>query len=154
MQKITSLKRRLNIAVIFIALSLALLPTCSPETPPPGGPKIIIRYSGETIDHIGESKPAPGYVYLMLTLDIQNTGYSEFSTNPERFFVTVNHITYDVALVTFPEEMRGFGITNGQQMKSKLAFEVPETVSMWGYEPGYTAFPARLNIEWLKEQAG
>jgi hypothetical protein len=138
--------------VYLIALLLSLMLTgCLSATSPASGPKITIRYSGAIIEQIGESKPEPGSVYLMLTLDIQNTGYSEFATNPERFFVTVNHITYDIALVTFPEEMRGFGITSGQRMKSKLAFEVPETVLTWGYEPGYTAFPARLNIEWLKE---
>lgn len=147
-------KRLLSCAVASILAFLLLLPACDPETPPADGPKIIIRYSDETLNQIGEWKPAPGYVYLMLTVDIENAGYSEFSTNPQRFFVTINHITYDIALITFPGEMRGFGITDGQRMKSRLAFEVPETVSMWGYEPGYSAFPVRLNIVWRKEPAG
>jgi hypothetical protein len=140
------------IAALVIMLTVPLI-ACAPGIPAADGPKIIIRHSDETLTQIGENKPEPGNVYLMLTVDIENAGYGVFSTNSERFFVTINHITYGQALITFPGEMRGFGLSSGQRQISKLAFEVPETFSMWGYEPGYSAFPERVNIEWIKEPA-
>ena len=145
--------RLLKFIAVLIMMFLLTLPACAPATPSLDGPRIIIRYSDQTLTQIGEWKPAQGNVYLMLTYDIQNVGYGDFSTNPARFFVTINHITYDQALVTFPGEMQSSGLSSGQRQKTKLAFEAPETFSMWGYEPGYTTFPDRINIEWIKETA-
>ena len=138
-------------AIMSVVFSMSVL-SCVPGISSPDGRKVLIKYSGEPIDHIGESKPAPNYIYLILTLDIENHGYSEFSTNPGRFYVRVNRIAYDVALISFPEEMKTFALSDGQRIKGKLAFEVPATVSSWGYEPGYSSFPERINVEFIKQE--
>lgn len=143
-----------GVAAAVLLVSLISLPACTPGAPSAGGPKVVIRYSATTADHISDFKPAQGYIYLILSLDIENNGYSEFSLNPSRFYVWVNRIAYDVALVTFPDELKGFGLPDGYRTKGKLVFEVPETVSTWGFEPGYADFFGRRNIEWIKEQTG
>ena len=138
----------LSVILLVIFLTLSCVPS-----PSQGGPVVLIRYSGETVNQIGDSRPATGFIYLVLTLQIENHGYGEFSTNPDRFFVTVNRINYDIALIPFPDQMKTFGLPDGQSTKGKLAFEVPETISSWGYEPGYGAYLERINISWIKEQA-
>jgi hypothetical protein len=139
-----------KIVAALSMVSLILLPACVNAASFSDGRKTIIRYSGEIVDQIGDFRPAQGYVYLILSLGIENHGYSEFSTNPGRFYVMVNRISYDIALVSFPEQMKTFGLSDGQRTKGKFAFEVPATVSNSSYEPGYAAFPERFNIEWIK----
>ena len=136
----------LLLALPFFTLS------CVPGTSSSDGRRVLIKYSGDLVDHIGEFRPAPDYIYLILSLEIENHGYSEFSTNPDRFYVNVNRISYGVALMSFPEEMKTFALSDGQRTKGKLAFEVPATVSSWGYEPGYSSFPERIKVDFFKQE--
>ncbi len=147
MKKIMTLKRLVILALLAPIFGLS---ACAPGTPEAGGREVAIRYSGESLDQIGENRPAENYVYLVLNLTIENKGYSAFSTNPARFYVVINRISYDPALISYPEELKTFALPDGKKTSGKIVFEVPSTYSSFGYEPGYSAFPERINVQWVK----
>lgn len=154
MAKFLSREKTFVVAAVLAAVLSGATLSCAPGGAPSDSRKVVIRYSDSFVDHIGDYRPAPNYTYLIMSLEIENHGYAEFSTNPSRFFVRVNQIVYEVAMVTFPDEIKTFTLSDGQQTSGKLAFEVPATVSSFGYEPGYSSFPERINVEFVKQGSG
>lgn len=124
----------------------------SPTPPAETGKKIIITYSSNITNKVGErewQKADPGYTYLILDLDIENQGYESFSTGRSAFSVVVSNVGYDVTYVGLDDMLKVVDLLDGGRITGKLAFEVPEDVTDVGYQVRYESV-REYNIQGIK----
>lgn len=139
-------------ACVLVIVVIAIVGTSGESAPaPPPDKTIVIKYSCITTDQIGEWFHADsGYTYLVISLDIRNTGYDSFGTNPFYFSVIVNDVRYDTTWVGLDDELKMVDLLDGGKISGKLAFEVPEEVTSTGYQLEYQAWET-CDIEWIKQ---
>ena len=155
----------------FLCIIATLIFGCGqPSTSPPAGPsapstppatkEMVIRYSSTTTEHLGEwyeyldewqDEADPGYIYLVVSLDIENKGYDSFSTNSFYFSVIVSNVEYHTTwLIALEDKLKLVDLLDGGSTSGKLAFEVPEEVTSTGYQLKYQAWET-YNINWIKQ---
>jgi hypothetical protein len=119
------------------------------------GKSITIRYFLTVRNQIGVGDlsvtPKTGNLYLVVSMNIENHGYESFKMYPHiNTYAVIGDIKYSSALVLnlenrLPDEIV---ILNGDNIKGKLAFEVPKDVMLnrcqMTYENSLTH-----NIEWI-----
>lgn len=102
---------------------------------------IIISYSAKKINSLGEFTEAPsGKVFLVITMNIENHGYKEFSTNPFFFKVISNNVKYDTSGYSFTidDKLDSVDLLDGGSTKGSLVFEVPSGIG--NYQLQYSGF--------------
>lgn len=66
---------------------------------------ILWDYNAYTTNQIGYFEPNAGYVYMVVDLELENHGYSEFNVNPYYFDAIVNNIKYSCDLPTYDDSI-------------------------------------------------
>ena len=127
-------------------------PESSPTPKPSPTKQIIIKYSALTTGQIGRNEADPGHIYLVLDLDIKNDGYDSFTTNPYYFYVIVNNVKYDPALLAWPAStLKWVDLLDGGRISGKIVFEVPEDGLSAGYQLGYESYGETYSIKWMEQ---
>jgi hypothetical protein len=118
--------------------------------------KIVITYSATTLTEIGSgflsSTPTAENVYLVLDMTVENQGYNTFSTNPFYFSVIIDNVKYKSSFLSYDldNELKAVDVLDGGKVEGALAFEVPTTVTLSGFQAVYQAF-SNFNVEWIKK---
>jgi len=154
------MKWRFVLCVILCMVPMLLIgyigPSISPSIAPlsPTPKEIVISYSPTTMDQVGKRATAgPGYTYLVVSLDIEDNGYSSFSTNPFYFLVTANKVEYAPVGVGLEDELRYIELLDGGKICGKLVFRLPKEVTNTGYQLKYKYQDwGIINVEWIKQQ--
>ncbi len=110
-----------------------------PTSIQPQSQKIIISYSAKKVNSIGEySQAATGKVFLVITMNIENHGYKEFSTNPFFFKVISNNVKYDTSGYSFTidDKLDSVDLLDGGSTKGSLVFEVPSGIGNYQLQYG------------------
>lgn len=110
----------------------------------------VIRYTEKYQESIEISDAKPGYIYLILTMQIQNNIDRALTSGPSYFYVTTNNVKYDYSGATFwltdelscCPELQKDGVISGS-----VAFEVPVGTTI--YTPSYEAPFISWDINWI-----
>lgn len=160
---IKSLIKTSSITFILL-LAFLLLPACveSNSSPAPITPiskastqqvspkKIIIKYSTKIVEQLGQyQKPSNGYVYLVLSFDIENNGYESFGTNPLYFSATVNNVKYSNAWVSTENDLKPLDLLDGGRTQGDLVFEIPSSDANSDFQINYSGILGSFDIQWL-----
>lgn len=133
-------------------------PTHTPSitpTPTLEIPKMIIKYldtiSYTLIDKWGYTNtPDPGYIFLVLDLDIENQGYESIDVGSYCFDVVVNNIQYDSTYIGLEDSLNHVGLLDGGRLTGKVTFEVLQEVMSAGYQVRWDSL-WEYNIEWVRQ---
>lgn len=124
---------------------------------------IIVKYRAQIIDRFRDKYwndqnfvyPKPGNIFLIVTFEITNIGYTEFSTGGTDWVLSVStqdnpnaYIKADVAPQVWgyvDMEYKGATIDNGGYYKAQVPYEVPK--NMVNYKLKYGQYSA-YNIRW------
>lgn len=94
---------------------------------------ILINRSAALYSSIGAyTKPAPGKVFLLLNMEIENHGYTEFSVNPLYFSIVIDGVEYSYDSATYAIDERGLApldsvrIRDGGKTSGCLVFQIPQ----------------------------
>ncbi len=114
---------------------------------------IIISYSLKTATQIGSdypSLPSSGDIFLIVSFNIENNGYSSFNTNPFYFSVITNNIKYNYSADSYllDNQLKIVDILNGGTLKGDLAFEVPANST--DFQIQYNGLGG-FNIQWVRQ---
>ena len=113
--------------------------------------EVVIRYSDTITRQLGMwTKADPGYVFLVLDLDIENQGYESVDANPFSCSVVINKVEYDASFITVEGELKYVKLLDGGRTTGKVLFEVPEEVINVGYQPRYETWP-KVYVVWIKQ---
>jgi hypothetical protein len=95
--------------------------------------------------------PKTGNLYLVVSMNIENHGYESFKMYPRiNMHVVIDDIKYGPALLPDLENMLPdeIVILNGDNIKGKLAFELPKDAAIKRYQMTYEN-SLTYNIEWI-----
>lgn len=111
---------------------------------------VTIKYTERTMDMIqpGYFVPHFGFIFLVVTFQIQNHANQEFNTNPNYFHVVVNKVKYDFSSdsYSFEDVLTPVSLLKGGSVSGSLAFEVPAgTIT---YTPVYDQPGTNFQIQW------
>ena len=90
---------------------------------------------------IGYSEPAPGKIYLLIPVTVENQGYEEFPLSPYQFKLTVDKVKYDSAALSYTMSQAGLvplesvELQDGGKISGYISFEVPASTT--DYELSY-----------------
>jgi len=100
-----------------------------------------LTYESSTTKYIDQFTTAsPGYMYLILSMHINNTGKQKYSTNPFFWTVTIDGITYSTDAATFSQQYNSPAMDVGPGGKADfyLVYQVKDTAT--GYQINYNGF--------------
>jgi hypothetical protein len=125
------------------------------STAPQSNGNVSISYSGTTVSEIGNGvwidTPDEGNIFLIVTLTIQNQGYSSFPVGTSYFVVHLGGIQYHDAFVTeLDEEFPYVEVLDGGSITGKIAFEIPSSASYQDFVLVYDHDDS-FNIQWNKQ---
>jgi len=102
---------------------------------------ILINRSATLYNSIGRyTKPDPGKVFLLLNMEIENHGYSEFSVNPLYFPIIIDGVEYSRDSATYALDDLGFApldtvkLRNGGKTSGGLVYQIPEGKTQYAIE--------------------
>jgi len=90
---------------------------------------------------IGHSEPAPGKIYLLIPVTVENQGYEEFPLSPYQFKLTVDKVKYDSVPLSYAMSQAGLvpiesvELQDGGKISGYIAFEAPASTT--NYELSY-----------------
>jgi hypothetical protein len=107
---------------------------------------IQINRSAEIRNSIGRysTKPAAGKDFLLLKMEIENHGYSEFSVNPLYFNVIIDGVEYSYDSATYSIDYHGLApldsvkLRDGGKTSGCLVYQIPEGKTRFAIE--YSGF--------------
>jgi hypothetical protein len=124
---------------------------------PAGGPYVLITYSAQTADSV--TVPAAGvvytphisgYVYLVLSVKVENHGYSQVYLSLSDFYVIIGSQQYayaDYIAYTYTWLPNG-DVFNGLSVTGNLVYEVPPSygtfVLFWNH-------PSDVNVQYIQQ---
>ena len=101
---------------------------------------INIYEDSTTYAKIGSSTPAPGKIYMVSDITIENHGYDEVETNPYRFKVSIDHVEYDHSSATYfyledigKAALDSVTLRDGGKISGSLIYEVPKGTNKYGF---------------------
>lgn len=94
---------------------------------------INIYEDSTTYAKIGSSTPAPGKIYMVSDITIENHGYDEVETNPFRFKVTIDNVEYEPSSATYfyledigKAALDSVTLRDGGKISGSLIYEIPK----------------------------
>lgn len=117
-----------------------------PFAPQPNHPtsidnqNIFITYSAEKVNLLGQvTEPKQGYVFLVITMNIENHGYKEFQVSPYSFDLVANNIKYKASGGSYllDDKLDSVDILDGGSVKGSIAFEVPSNIESYQLQYNY-----------------
>ena len=135
---------------IYVTQTVTRTVPIATTTPITGGPYVVIRYSARTADSIGGLKPAPGNIFLVVTMTIENHGYERVYVFTSDFYVIVGNrqFKYSSATYSLDDYLPSTELFNGLTLTGSIAYEVPINYGtyslLWGVSPG------RYNIQYIQ----
>lgn len=90
--------------------------------------EIIITYNGKAAHNIDNENAPPGKIFVIVTMTIENHGYSLFDVNPNYFVLIVDQVAYRHATETYHLDNRISldDILDGGQFTGNIAFLIPD----------------------------
>ncbi len=115
------------------ALTYIYVPTNTPQTsntPQIRKDYIKVTHSYRINEYVSMREcPAPsGKIYLIVTMNIENHGYGDFTVNNDWWTVTVNEVQYSRTYATYylDDQFKYQKILNGGEVSGSIAFEIPK----------------------------
>jgi hypothetical protein len=145
--------RNLAVGILLIVIILLLGGAFYGQngTPGPGIPKpdVVVTIHQTTMSRISLLEPAPGHIFLVLTLQIENHGSRTFEVNPYYFYVRVNNVEYGVDGSTFflSDSLQPVSVGTGGSTSGAVAFEIP--MNNLNYTPVYRGV-GNPTIQWVR----
>ena len=103
---------------------------------------ILWDYNAQMTNQVGFFEPNPGYVYMVVDIELENHGYSEFDVNPFYFEAVVNKVQYECTTTTFDESINTLPtvtLQDGGVVSGQLVYQVLEGSKEYSIEyTGYT----------------
>jgi len=130
--------------------SAVLQTTSQPPTTAAGTQyDVVIKYTEKYTNSIGGMDAKQGYTFLIMTVQIQNNGDREFSTNALDFYVVINNIKYsaDFSGFSLSDSIQSVELQKGGTISGSIAFQVP--VATTDYTPTYEAPFSTVEINWI-----
>lgn len=113
---------------------------------------ILINRSAGLYSSIGRyTEPAPGKVFLLLKMEIENHGYTEFSVSPLYFNIIIDGVEYSYDSATYSLDERGLApldsvkLRDGGKTSGCLVYQIPTGKTQYVIEYGG---PGRYNFEY------
>jgi len=101
---------------------------------------INIYEDSTTYAKIGSSTPAPGKIYMVSDITIENHGYDEVETNPFRFKVVIDNVEYEPSSATYfyledigKAALDSVTLRDGGKISGSLIYEVPKGTNKYGF---------------------
>ncbi|MFZ3058287.1 MAG: DUF4352 domain-containing protein [Candidatus Methanoperedens sp.] len=111
-----------------------------PTSIQPQSQNIIISYSAKKVNLLGQvTEPKKGYVFLVITMNIENHGYKEFQVSPYSFDLVANNIKYKASGGSYllDDKLDSVDILDGGSLKGSVAFEVPSNIESYQLQYSY-----------------
>ena len=102
---------------------------------------ILWDFDGYTTNQVGIFNPSSGYVYLVVDLEFENHGYSEFEVNPFYFEAVVNKVSYPCDAAMFDTSINilpTVTLQDGGKISGQVVYQVPKGTTTYSIE--YTGF--------------
>lgn len=103
---------------------------------------ILWDYSAYTTNQVGIFESNPGYVYMVVDIELENHGYSEFDVNPYYFEAVVNKVQYACDAATFDTSINTLPLVtlqDGGAVSGQLVYQIAEGSTEYSIEyAGYT----------------
>lgn len=126
----TSMKLELGKGLAIVLFMLAAM--CGSAI---GDDKYILwDYSGYTTNHVGYFDADSGYTYMVIDIELENHGYSEFDVNPFYFEAVVNKVQYECDTATFDSAINtlpSVTLQDGGAISGQLVYMVPEDATQY-----------------------
>lgn len=124
-------------------LAIALLVLSAMCSTVVGDEKYILwDYSAYTTNQIGYFEANPGYTYMVVDIELENHGYSEFDVNPFYFEAVINKIQYQCDTPTFDESINTLPtvtLQDGGAISGQLVYQVLKDSTEYSIKyAGYT----------------
>jgi hypothetical protein len=116
-----------HIGVIAIVLASVIVLGCMESQPK----SIIISYSVLKTD-VYDREAAPGKVFLLFGLGIENRGYKSFRVGPEYFNLMANNVKYDAYSIGLNRLYTGDVLDGGANVGT-IGFEVPSNIRSYEF---------------------
>jgi hypothetical protein len=131
------------------------VPNITSPTLQAGGQYILVRYVGYAYTSWGTYTPEPGYMVLILGVQIENHGYDSFPTGSHSgmnwayyFHLAVNNQQFEpLYLSNLNDQLPLTDVLNGLMTKGYLAFAVPDYLGSYGLI--YKSETGRYNVQYL-----
>lgn len=105
---------------------------------------IVISYSSKKVDTFGRpgevGKAPVGKVFLIVTMNIENHGYKEFSVNPQFFSLISNKVKYNIAFIEnmfLENKLDPVVLLDGGSVKGNIVFTVPLDIENYQLQHDY-----------------
>lgn len=141
------------IGIIIIILVSVIALGCITSQPSSSNPKstvavttantqaqnITISYSTKKVNTMGQyGEAAPGNVFLVITMNIENHGYEKFHVSPSIFNLIANNIKYgESGSYQLDDVMARVDIPDGGSINGSVAFEVPSNIGSYQLQYNY-----------------
>lgn len=117
--------------------------------------KIVVNSSATTMTQLGSGSwpdtPSNGYIFLVITLTIQNQGYDSISVGQYYFSLVINNIKYDYEFSSYLENsLNQVNVLNGGTIQGQILYEIPISVVGLDYQLTYGGY-GTYNFEWIKQ---
>jgi hypothetical protein len=114
---------------------------------------IVITYSATVADAEGGkwsfSPPKPGYMFLVVSLNITNHGYESFTVSQFFFTITVDGKEYNASYVGgLFEKLAPGTLHDNESTNGNLAYEIPEGNTNFTISYKYAS---SFDIQWIKQ---